>query len=360
MITTNETTTRPTTARRAKGFRFWVQRIVVVCLVVLIGIGAGGASYQALATAIDARTYPPPGQLVDVGGYRLHLYCVGEGSPTVVLETGGGGFGGMLDWSYVQPVIAPVTRVCTYDRAGYGWSDTGPLPRTSQQVVDELHTLLHNAGIQGPYVLAAWSLGGLFSRLYASQYPDEVAGLVLVDTSHEAQWDEESFRTTTIEYGRSFEICRHVLAPLGLWRLGGVLGLFSHPLTALLPPERAAAARAIFYHTSYCAALSDETNPATLDITAAQVRAAHSSLGDKPLVVLSARTPAAVAGLTPEQLRLWAGWQANLVKLSTNSKQIVIQEASHITIATTYASTVAESIRQVVAALRTHRPLTQN
>jgi hypothetical protein len=187
-----------------------------------------------------------------------------------------------------------------------------------------------------------------------------VAGLVLVDTSHEAQWNEPSFRTTTIEYGRSFEVCRYVLAPLGLWRLGGVLGLFSHPLAAALPPERAAAARAIFYRTSYCAALSDETNPATLDISRAQVRAARSSLGDKPLVVLSAGTAAAVAGLTPTQLHLWAGWQADLVTLSTNSKQIVIQEASHITIATTYASTVAEGIRQVVGAVRTHQPLMKN
>jgi pimeloyl-ACP methyl ester carboxylesterase len=278
----------------------------------------------------------------------------------VILETGGGGFGGTLDWSYVQPAIAPVTRVCAYDRAGYGWSDTGPLPRTSQQVVNELHTLLHNAGIQGPYVLAAWSLGGLFSRLYASRYPDEVAGMVLVDTAHEDQWNEPSFRATTSEYARSFEVCRYVLAPLGLWRLGGALGLFTHPLAAALPPERAAAARAIFYRTSYCTALSDETNPATLDISTAQVRAAHSSLGDKPLVVLSAGTAASVAGLTPAQLRLWAGWQADLVTLSTNSKQIVIQEASHITIATTYASTVAEDIRQVVGAVRTRQPLTRN
>jgi pimeloyl-ACP methyl ester carboxylesterase len=133
--------------------------------------------------AIETQAFPPPGQLVEVGNYRLHINCMGNGSPTVVMEGGGGDFS--LDWSLVQPGVASFTRVCTYDRAGHGWSDPGPMPRTMQQIVSELHTGLKKAGVEGPYVLVGQSFGGLLVRVYASQYPKEVAGMVLIDSSHE-------------------------------------------------------------------------------------------------------------------------------------------------------------------------------
>ncbi len=125
-----------------------------------------------------------PGQLVDVGGYRLHLQCVGQGSPTVVLDAGLGSFS--LDWGAVQPQLATTTRVCAYDRAGLGWSEPGPLPRSPQQFADELHVLLTNAGVEGPYVLVAHSISGKTARLFASQHPNEVVGMVLVDARHES------------------------------------------------------------------------------------------------------------------------------------------------------------------------------
>src|SRR5690349_15455065 len=123
----------------------------------LVVLGLVGASYEAIAATGDARRYPAPGQLVDVGGYRLHIQCVGTGSPTVVLDAGLGG--SSLDWSLVQAAIGQTTRVCAYDRAGMGWSESGPAPRTPAQIAGELHTLLGNAGIAGPYVLVAHSLG---------------------------------------------------------------------------------------------------------------------------------------------------------------------------------------------------------
>src|SRR4051812_32952867 len=118
-----------------------------------------GATYQFVATKIDERKYPPPGSLVDVGGYRLHLYCTGEGTPTVVLDAGLGG--GVLDWSTVQPEVSKFARVCAYDRAGMAWSDSGVRPRTSRQVVTELHALLGNAGERVPYVLVGHSIAGI-------------------------------------------------------------------------------------------------------------------------------------------------------------------------------------------------------
>ena len=126
-------------------------------------------------------------EMVVVGGHRLHIDCVGQGSPTVILESGLGTMS--VDWANVQPEVAKTTRVCAYDRAGTGWSEPGPEPRDPQQIARELHTLLGNAGIDGPYVLVGQSFGGLYVRMYAAQYPKEVEGMVLVDASHPGHVD---------------------------------------------------------------------------------------------------------------------------------------------------------------------------
>ena len=133
----------------------------------------------------DETRESPPGKLVDIGGYQLHVNCTGKGSPTVILDAG---FGcDSTAWLTVQPEIAKFARVCSYDRAGLGWSDPGPKPRTSQQIVKELHTLLAKADIRSPYVLVGHSFGGYNVRLYAGHYPDEVVGMVLVDANHHHQ-----------------------------------------------------------------------------------------------------------------------------------------------------------------------------
>src|SRR5229473_3293479 len=145
-----------------------------------------------LSTPVTAQTpasSPPisaPGQMVDLGGWRLHLNCTGQFStsqPAVILEAGAGGFS--VDWSLVQPDVARFIRVCSYDRAGLGWSDLGPRPRTMRQVVWELHTLLEKAGLRPPYVLVGHSAGGILARLYTITYPSEIRGMVLVDSGAE-------------------------------------------------------------------------------------------------------------------------------------------------------------------------------
>ena len=132
---------------------------------------------------------PPPGQLIDLGGWRLHLNCLGKASasqPTAILEAGAGDFS--VDWSLVQPGVARFARVCSYDRAGSGWSDLGPRPRTMHQLVWELHTLLDNAGVKPPFVLVGHSYGGWLVRLYGFTYPAEVAGMVLVEAGADNPW----------------------------------------------------------------------------------------------------------------------------------------------------------------------------
>ncbi len=163
----------------------WIRRGVLGLVIGLVALAVIGAIYQAFATEIYRRLYPPPGELVDVGGHSLHINCVGEGSPTVILESGSGATS--VDWANIQPEVANTTRVCAYDRAGSGWSEPGPGPGDPQQIAGELHTLLGNAGIDGPYVLVGHSFGGLYVRMYADLYPNEVEGMVLVDSSHPEQ-----------------------------------------------------------------------------------------------------------------------------------------------------------------------------
>jgi pimeloyl-ACP methyl ester carboxylesterase len=154
---------------------------VFVTLVVLAGL-----VLQEIGSARDARRFLPPGQMVDVGGHQLHICATGRGSPTVVLDSGFPG--SSLSWTYVQPEVTRFTRACSYDRAGLGWSDAGPMPRTTRQIVEELHALLRNAQVKGPYVLVGHSFGTFTVRLYASTYPDEVAGIVLLDPIQLSDW----------------------------------------------------------------------------------------------------------------------------------------------------------------------------
>jgi pimeloyl-ACP methyl ester carboxylesterase len=145
----------------------------------IMAIVLAGATYQGVATALERRKFPHPGRLVDVGGHQLHIYCTGEGSPRVVLEAPVTGLSAA--WARVQPDVARRTRVCSYDRAGLGWSEAGDRPYDPGRVPEELHRLLEAANEPGPYVLGGYSLGASFIRRFASLYPHDVAALVLIN-----------------------------------------------------------------------------------------------------------------------------------------------------------------------------------
>lgn len=159
--------------------------VLVSLSVLLLGAVLAGVVYERWGERRDVARLPRVGTAIDVGGRSLNLFCSGTGGPTVVLDTGAGGSG--YEWVLVQPGVAQFTRACWFDRAGMGWSDPSPLPQTPANVAEDLHALLRRAGIAPPYVLAGASLGGMNMRVFAGKYPNEVSGMVLVDSATENQ-----------------------------------------------------------------------------------------------------------------------------------------------------------------------------
>lgn len=326
----------------------WLKRSVLGILLLLATLMALGAIYQAIATARDARAFPPPGQLVDVGGYKLHIHCLGTGAPTVITENGLGG--SSPDWRLVQPAVSQQTRICSYDRAGSGWSETGSAPRTSQQIAAELHTLLVKAHVLGPYVLVGHSAGGMHVQLYASQYPDEVAGLVLVDpTPAQAMlhFSPEQQRRVLPNLGQ-FRLLQ-IMEFLGLLR---ILPLFNDPVLATLPTTTQAQIRAHRLQSGAMATLAAEAE--SIETSIQQTAAATPLSADRPLFVVWHDIPAEPVELeAPARAAITA-----LVQQSANGKLVVAEKSGHL-IPFERPDVVIEAIRQVVEAVRTGSTLLQ-
>jgi pimeloyl-ACP methyl ester carboxylesterase len=155
------------------------RRAIRFCVIILVFLVLACASYQGVATALERRRFPYPGSLIGIGDRQLHLYCIGEGTPTVVLEAPAAGISAA--WAWVQPPVGEVARVCSYDRSGLGWSQAGTSTYTPAAVPEQLHMLLSSAGEQAPIVLVGQGLGAAFARLYASRHASNTAALVLID-----------------------------------------------------------------------------------------------------------------------------------------------------------------------------------
>jgi pimeloyl-ACP methyl ester carboxylesterase len=320
----------------------WIGKALLWLGIVLLALAVIGAIYQAIATEIDRRTYPPPGELADVGGHRLHIRCVGQGTPTVILEAANGGMS--AHWVRAQQEVSDITRVCAYDRAGLGWSERGPKLRDARQISSELHTLLGNAaGIEGPYVLVGHSYGGLYVRMYADRYPDKVAGVVLVDSSHPEQFTRSPEGRAMYERARRLTSMVPLSARLGLIRLFDVFP--AHPD---LPPHQRAQVEAFNSSTRHLATTTEEFSATPKTTT--QVRNTES-LGEKPLAVISAG----------EQPPGWLELQEELAALSSNSVHRIVEGATHESLLYERRDGWATSaaIVEVVEAVRNDLPLTR-
>jgi pimeloyl-ACP methyl ester carboxylesterase len=267
--------------------------------------------------------------------------------PTVILECGIGG-ATSCNWGWVEPEVARFARVVAYDRAGLGWSDPGPLPRDGRRIVSELHTALRNAGVSGPYVFVGHSYGGLLARLFTDAYPDEVAGLVLAEPSH-----PELFRRAP-GFARALRVIGIAIrnAPYAA-RLGIVraLLLFVRTDADALPAADGAAQRAFLASPAHWRGVAAEL-PSWRRDTSPQAAAARG-FGDRPLIVLTAGSHAGAPGG-------WMRLQASTAALSSDHVQRLVPGATHGSIVNDrrYAVAITESVRQVVAAVRTGRRLT--
>ena len=301
------------------------RRLLLYPVIATLALASVGGGYQAVRESADAGAYPPPGRLIDVGGHRLHLNCTGSGSPTVVLEPGAGGKSSDLGW--VTPAVARDTRVCVYDRAGRGWSEPAATPQDGTQIATDLHTLLQRGDVPGPYVLAGHSFGGLYVLTFAAPYPDEAAGMVLVDSTAPAQ--AVKARTTPPGDGSSYDLTSRVsalvstLARLGLGRLVGA-------------PTVSALRSTIDEYVQGGASVEQ----------AASLR----GFADKPLVVLTAGRGSAAG---------WSAKQDALARLSTNSSHRLIEGATHASLIYDEedAAATTHAILDVVASLRRTEPL---
>ena len=311
---------------------------VLLSLLVLFGLLLlAGLACGSIGTLADALRFPRPGELVSVGGTRLHVHCTGEGSPTVILEALSGG--SSINWGWVQPEVAAHTRVCAYDRAGRAWSDGGTPSRDLWGTVEDLHTLLRNAGESGPYVMVGHSIGGVYVRGYTERYPDEVAGVVLIDSAHPEQLERYPELRAELENYRRISAIFPILSALGVMRAGFAAG-FQGDFGELAEQQRAEMT-AQWSSADYWR--SQRSELAQLPIIYEQGQEL-GTLGDLPLTVVTAGTGDAD----------WQTLQSELAMLSTNSRQISVDGATHasLTFNPDHAQQTAEAILAVVDAVR--------
>jgi pimeloyl-ACP methyl ester carboxylesterase len=304
--------------------------------------------------------------LVDVGGFKLHLNCSGNGAPAVVLDSALGG--SSLSWTLVQPEVARFTRVCSYDRAGFGWSDAGPIPRTARRLAGELRTLLDRAAVPPPYVLVGHSFGGLVMRIFAATYRADTAALVLVDPAHPEDWVKPAPKEQ-VRIDRGARLCRQgaKAARLGLARVAaslvsvGALGAARGLARAVsrgglsredegilapiwkLPPEARRLLKRLWTQPKFFDALGSQIE--SICVSAAEtLEAGGGSYGDLPLVTISATDPG--------EYRLRQ--QEALARLSTRGRHIAASNSGHW-IPLDEPDVVVAAIREVVGAVRSGR-----
>lgn len=318
----------------------WTRRVLIGVAVLAVVVLLSGVGYERWSRRSIAQAFPPPGELIEHGGRTSHLHCIGSGAPTVILEAGLD-TNGSGTWTSIQPLIAEVARVCSYDRAGFMWSEPRADPRDADRVAEELHALLQAASEPPPYVLVGHSLGGLFARVYTQRFPDEVSGIVLVDASHPDQYDRypPEILTAIAEVESSF--------PSAGWaRLMVTIGAYR-----LQAPEPVNSNQAYLWRSVPWGLLGETAAWNRISEQASEA----GTLGDRPLVVLTAGFASPMPGVADDVLdqfyTTWIQLQRELAALSTNADHRIVEGASHY-IHLDAPDAVVEAVEDVVQSAR--------
>jgi pimeloyl-ACP methyl ester carboxylesterase len=306
------------------------------------------------ALKLTAREVPPPGEMIDVGGYSLHIHCTGEdtGLPTAVIETGSGEASPLFHW--IQAGLEGTTRVCSYDRPGIGWSEESGLPRDAKHINEALHTLIEKAGVERPFVFVGHSIAGLYNRDYIERYPGDVSGLVLLDPSHPRQGEAMGIDNAKFLPGLEAQ-----LKPLRLLIATGYVELFNPLEQGVEYTPVAEYPQEIQDQLTYLGKRG-ETYTAFLaefrDFELAAKQAdANKTLDDMPFTIISAGEPQSGEGwpeeINPERItRILKDLHTEMEALSTNSKRATIPGADHMSliIDRKYAEATLPHIRDVL------------
>ena len=326
--------------KNATGF---LKRTLLWVSALLFVLAVSGMVYQTASAEADRRTLPAPGNLIDVGGFKMHIHCTGEGSPTVILESLSGGTSSY--WGWVQPEVSKTTRVCVYDRAGRGWSQPDPEPVTLARTARNLSTLLANGGIEGPYLPVGHSIGGIYVRQFAADHPEEVVGMVLVDSAHPQQFDRYPDMWKENESYLEMSAAFPTLARLGVFRLyfasGGELDF------AEMKEPQKSEIKALWSSPEYFKSQRAEVIAGPGIFADGQKL---GRLGDLPMFVISAGQDASAA---------WRDLQSELALLSDDVVHLEMETASHASLAfdPDDAHQVSLGIIKVVDAVRAQKRL---
>jgi pimeloyl-ACP methyl ester carboxylesterase len=316
------------------------RRLVVYPIAAVMTVCAVGSGYASVREAMDASAHRMAGQLVSVGDHKLHISCTGTGSPTVVLEPGLGEPAVMMA-GWIQPAVASITRVCSYDRAGRGDSEPASGPQDGPAMAADLHALLANAHVPGPYVLVGHSSGAVYMKVYAHQYPNQVAGMVLLDPQPSNAYADLPGWSSFYQAFRRYSAIVPSLSRLGLQRL------VYQTQVADLPPAARAEERADWSTARHNRSVRDEVAELRTVLSQSQ---ALTSIGDKPLIVLTA---------LKDMQTGWLPLQDQMLSLSTNSVHRLAPNGTHASLTEdrSQAAISAQAITDVVTAVRTDTPL---
>lgn len=323
------------TASKSRGCLWWAVRAVGVLIVLNVLLFLAAYVTEKIALARLPGKYPPPGQMIDVGDYSLHLHCTGEPSDKPVVVVSSGFSLSSIHWALVQPEVATFTRICAYDRLGSGYSFADPAPLTYHQEVEDLHTLLEKVGVEGPYILVGHSYGGAVMQVYAVRYQEDVSGMVMVDartrdmdSQFPAQYIQAAERTSTGVAVFSFPGLFRILSWFGLFRVD----IATDPFFSKLPPDVQQAAYDLDYNSRM---FTFQTVMGRADVEREAQFSTEAPLPDIPMIVIARGVPESLPGPGVDEAtalqyeQIWRELQVELASETSDGTLIVAEKSGH-------------------------------